>query len=89
MEARKVIIRGKVQGVFYRAFVREQALALGLSGWVMNQPDGAVCLVAEGPPDRLDALLECCRRGPDRARVGDIETESVSFEGLKGFEIRR
>lgn len=88
MEARKIIVRGKVQGVFYRAFVREQALALGLSGWVMNLPDGAVCLVAEGPMDKLDALQDYCRRGPARARVEDLETEGVSFEGLKGFEIR-
>jgi acylphosphatase len=89
MEARKIIVHGKVQGVFYRAFVREQALALGLAGWVMNQPDGSVCLLAEGRAEQLDALEAACRTGPPRARVDSLQVETPGWQGLRGFEIRR
>jgi acylphosphatase len=89
METRKIIVTGKVQGVFYRAFVREQALALGLSGWVMNQPDGSVCLLAEGPAQQLDALEAACRQGPPRARVDGLQVETLGPQGMRGFEIRR
>jgi acylphosphatase len=89
MEARKIIVRGKVQGVFYRAFVREQALKLGLAGWVMNQSDGSVCLVAEGPAGQLDALEHACRQGPPRAMVEGLQVQALESLGLQGFEIRR
>jgi acylphosphatase len=93
METRKIIVYGKVQGVFFRAFVREQALKLGLAGWVMNQSDGSVCLVAEGPGQQLDALEAACRTGPPKSRVDRLESEKVEGSGpgleYSDFEIRR
>ncbi len=64
-----IIVSGRVQGVAFRWHAQRMARQLGLTGWVRNQPDGSVRLVAEGPRDRLLALLQWARRGPDHARV--------------------
>ncbi len=72
-ERMELKIHGRVQGVAFRWYARSTALALGLTGWVRNQPDGSVRMVAEGPPEALDALLRWARRGPDRARVDRVE----------------
>lgn len=72
--ALRVVVTGRVQGVGYRAWIVRQARRLGLAGWVRNRADGSVELLAAGPPDALDALLEACRRGPPLARVEAIET---------------
>ncbi len=66
-------ISGRVQGVFYRAFTCEKARSLGLSGWVRNLPDGRVELVAEGPDEKVKALLQWCKQGPPAARVDHIK----------------
>lgn len=65
----EIVVSGRVQGVAFRWHTQRMARQLGLTGWVRNQPDGSVRLVAEGPHDRLLALLQWARRGPDRARV--------------------
>ena len=62
-------LTGRVQGVAFRWHAQRQARRLGLVGWVRNQPDGSVRLVAEGPRPELEALLAWARRGPDHARV--------------------
>jgi acylphosphatase len=83
-------VSGTVQGVCFRAFTREEARALGLSGWVRNLPDGRVEIEAEGPMDRVQALIAWCRQGPPSASVDDVD---VSFGDPKGeaggFAIRR
>lgn len=66
-------ITGRVQGVGYRVFARDAAAALGLVGYVRNQPDGSVCLVAEGPRPALEALLAECRVGPRFGRVTGVD----------------
>ena len=68
------IIRGAVQGVFFRASVVERARELGLVGWVRNRYDGAVEFVAEGDGERLLALRAYCESGPPGARVVSVET---------------
>src|SRR4051812_25501400 len=74
-EARlEAVVRGRVQGVGFRAFVRERARRLGLGGFVRNEWDGTVLVVAEGPRDRLEALLEALRQGPAGAWVSSVET---------------
>jgi acylphosphatase len=84
------VIRGKVQGVFYRTWTVETAQALGLAGWVKNLPDGAVELLAEGEDSRLAELLARCRRGPPSARVDTIEEEwSEAAGNFSKFEIMR
>ena len=66
-------VLGHVQGVGFRAFVVDQAQALGLAGWVRNRRDGAVELLAAGPEERVMALLESCKQGPPLAEVTGIE----------------
>jgi acylphosphatase len=68
-----LLIRGRVQGVFYRASARQEALRLGLTGWVRNCPDGSVELLAQGPRELCEALLRFCHEGPPAARVDEID----------------
>ncbi len=82
-------ISGRVQGVFYRASTYEEARRLGLTGWVRNLPDGRVELVAEGPDEAVDALIQWCRQGPPAARVDGIETiEEPPTGEFPDFSIR-
>jgi len=81
-------IHGRVQGVAYRMNARGQAVKLGLSGWVMNQPDGSVVLEAQGERPDLEALVAWCRRGPSGARVTSVEVGWVAtVPGEESFEI--
>lgn len=83
-------IRGKVQGVGYRASTAAMARELGLRGWVRNRNDGGVELCAEGERTQLDALVEWCRKGPAFARVDAIDLQWAAAQGdFAGFEIRR
>lgn len=70
---RHVIIRGRVQGVGYRAWTEHTALARGLSGWVRNRRDGAVEAVISGPAEAVAAMLDACRCGPYGARVDAVD----------------
>lgn len=82
-------IRGRVQGVGYRAFVRKQARALGLRGWVRNEQDGSVQAVVEGPRGDLGALRQMCDEGPPFARVDQVEAIWDDATGeFPGFDIR-
>jgi acylphosphatase len=85
----KLIISGRVQGVCYRWFTRDTAVELGLTGWVRNLPDGTVEAVVEGEKDKLEQLLGWCRRGPDLAKVTDIQAEWEEATGeFQDFSIR-
>jgi acylphosphatase len=84
---RRVIVRGRVQGVFFRDTVRRQAEARSVAGWAANRDDGAVEAVFEGEPDAVEALVDLCRRGPSRARVEDVEVLEEAPEGLSGFRV--
>jgi len=70
-----VAVRGRVQGVGFRWFVRERARSLGLRGWVRNRQDGSVEVLALGDDLALDKLREYLRSGPDGARVSDVEDQ--------------
>jgi acylphosphatase len=83
---RHVMIRGRVQGVGYRAWTERQALARGLEGWIRNRRDGGVEAVFAGPAETLVEMLEACRRGPADARVDAVE-EVVST--ADAFALRR
>jgi acylphosphatase len=85
---KRVIVSGRVQGVFFRDTTRQRAEAAGVAGWVRNTPDGAVEAVFEGEPGAVDELVEFCRRGPGRAEVAGIEVEEEQPEALSGFEVR-
>jgi acylphosphatase len=79
---RHVIIRGRVQGVGYRAFVEDMALPRDLEGWVRNQRDGTVEAVFSGPEDVVAAILEACWCGPPAARVEAVEATEGTAELL-------
>ncbi len=87
MKRAKVIVRGAVQGVFFRAGTRDRARSLGLSGWVRNRPDGAVEAVFEGDGQRVESMVAWCSRGPQGAQVEDVEVEWGEPRGDHGFSI--
>jgi acylphosphatase len=84
-----IIVKGKVQGVYYRASTQEKATELGLNGFVSNLPDGNVYIEAEGEAAILDRFLEWCKVGPARAKVETVEVKEETVEGFKKFEIRK
>ena len=91
MEAARayIIISGRVQGVFYRAFTRDLALTLNLNGWVRNLYDGSVEAVFEGEKKAIEQAIQECHSGPPGARVTDITVHWETFVGdQKGFMVR-
>ena len=86
--ARRVIVRGRVQGVFFRDSARRAAESRGVGGWVRNREDGAVEAWFEGEADAVEAMVEWARSGPSRAEVSAIDVEEVAVEGLERFEVR-
>ena len=82
-------VRGRVQGVGFRVYVAREAWRLGLVGWVRNEADGAVHVVAQGAPPDLDALLEALHQGPMGADVRDVRVaRGPATAGLTRFDIR-
>jgi len=84
---RRIVARGRVQGVFFRDSTRRKAESLGVSGWARNREDGAVEVVAEGEPDAVEALVDYVRRGPGRAEVSGVDVTEEEPEGLSGFRL--
>ncbi|MET0731138.1 MAG: acylphosphatase [Solirubrobacterales bacterium] len=87
MTRRRVVVSGRVQGVFFRDTTRRRAESGGVAGWARNRPDGAVEAVFEGDPEAVDQLVEFCRRGPSGAEVTSVEVVEEEPEGLSGFEV--
>jgi acylphosphatase len=83
-----VIVRGRVQGVAFRAATHRRAREVGAAGWVRNLPDGSVEAVFEGDPEVVRVMLEFCRTGPRHARVDALDDLEEPPEGLEGFEVR-
>lgn len=83
-----LVVTGRVQGVFFRAALREQAERLGLTGWVSNEPDGSVRAHLEGPAEAVDTVVEWCAQGPPAARVADVRREHGQLTAARSFEIR-
>ena len=86
--ARHVRISGRVQGVFFRAWTRDEAKALGVHGWVRNCDDGSVEAFVEGEADAVERLLVLIREGPAHARVDEFSAEEAEPEGHHGFDVR-
>lgn len=80
---RHVTIRGRVQGVGYRAWVEDEAIAQDLEGWVRNRRDGSVEAVFAGPTDVVTDMVTACRRGPPSARVDGIQDGAAGPDMLK------
>src|SRR5947209_17650859 len=88
IEARRFIVRGRVQGVGFRWFVEREAHLLGIAGWVRNNHDGSVEISAQGTRDQLSGLHSRLRERPPGARVDKVEVaESAPVQGLSSFRI--
>jgi len=85
---RRVVVRGNVQGVFFRDSCRREASSRGVAGWVTNRHDGAVEAVFEGDPEAVQALVDWCSGGPRGADVDSVDETTEEPEGLSGFRIR-
>ncbi|MFV2062470.1 MAG: acylphosphatase [Chloroflexota bacterium] len=82
-------VRGSVQGVGFRWFVQQEALRLGIEGWVANQSDGSVEVVAEGQPEALEDMLMLLREGPSGASISGVVARREPARGsLGGFHVR-
>ncbi|NML21033.1 acylphosphatase [Pseudoflavitalea sp. G-6-1-2] len=84
-----ITVKGKVQGVYYRQSTKEKALQLGITGYVKNQPDGSVKILASGTTEQLLQLVMWCKQGPARAEVASVDVETVAPHAFFGFSIER
>jgi acylphosphatase len=84
---RRVIVHGRVQGVFFRDTTRRMAQSRGVSGWVRNNPDGTVEAALEGEPEAVEAMVQFAREGPRGAVVETVEVVDEDAEGAAGFHI--
>jgi acylphosphatase len=85
---RRLLVHGRVQGVWYRGWAVGEARALGLDGWVRNRRDGSVEMLIQGEDETVDAMIARCRKGPPAARVERIEVSESDEAGPAGFAAR-
>ncbi len=85
---RRVVVTGRVQGVWFRESCREQATITGVGGWVRNRGDGCVEAEFEGAVDAVDRMVAWCRAGPPLATVDDVEVAEVEPAGERTFTVR-
>lgn len=88
MIRRRVVVHGRVQGVFFRDATRRRAESLGVAGWVSNRRDGAVEAAFEGEPEAVESMVAFAHEGPRGADVASVEVIEEEPEGLSGFSIR-
>lgn len=86
---KKIIVTGKVQGVFYRQSAKEQAEDLEITGTVKNCKDGSVEIIATGEPAQLDQFIGWCKRGPRQASVDNMEVVEMPLQKFNSFQIVR
>ena len=89
MKTIRLTIKGKVQGVFYRATAKDVADMLGIKGWVRNLPDKNVEVTATATDELLQKFIDWCKIGPPKARVDEVIVEDVGLQEFKGFMIIR
>jgi acylphosphatase len=83
-----LVVTGRVQGVWYRGSMQEEAHRLGVTGWVRNRADGTVEAEVEGAPDAVEAIVAWARRGPRGARVTDVAVRWLEPQDARGFVVR-
>jgi acylphosphatase len=84
---RRILVSGRVQGVFYRDTCRREAERIGVGGRASNLDDGRVEVIVEGEPDAVEAMIDWCRRGSDPANVTNIEVEEQEPQGEDRFHV--
>jgi acylphosphatase len=88
MIVRRMVVHGRVQGVFYRGWTVGTARTLGLGGWVRNRRDGTVEILVGGEEGAVHRMIELCRRGPSAARVERVDVAESGEEAPASFEQR-
>jgi len=89
MKTVRLVIKGKVQGVFYRATAKDIADQLGIKGWIKNLPDRNVEIRATATEDTLQKFIDWCKQGPPKASVDEVIVEELSAGEFNGFRIIR
>jgi acylphosphatase len=89
MPTRHLLIKGKVQGVFYRATAKEVAERIGITGWVKNTPEGHVEATVSGTENQVQEFIAWCRQGPQKAVVTGVDVQDVPDEFFTGFSVKR
>ncbi|PLW99155.1 MAG: acylphosphatase [Marinilabiliales bacterium] len=85
---KKIVVRGRVQGVFYRASAKKSARYYGIKGYVKNQADGSVLIHAEGKKINMQQFINWCKEGPPHAWVESIEVNEAEVKNYKLFEVK-
>lgn len=89
MKRVKITISGDVQGIFFRAFIKDRAIELGLTGYVRNTPDKKIEVIVEGHELKINKLIEQCREGPSGAKVVNVSTTTLPYTGeYKQFKVK-
>ena len=88
MQTLHIIVKGKVQGVFFRASAKDEALRLRISGWVRNTSEGNVEISVTGDREALNKFLNWCKHGPAKARVTEIICNKTAFQSFADFKIK-
>jgi acylphosphatase len=86
-KAIRLYIEGTVQGVFFRAFIKENAERYNLKGFVRNLDDGKIEVFLEGNPNDVNKMIELCKSGPKHSQIRKVEEKEEKFQGLKEFKI--
>ena len=89
VETLQIVIKGMVQGVYFRQSAKEQAMALGIKGTVKNSEDGSVNIIATGDHGHLQLLIDWCCKGPKQARVTGVHVEKIPLKSFEDFSIVR
>jgi acylphosphatase len=85
----KVVITGKVQGVYFRATAKQEAIKLNVHGYVKNQSDGTLLLELQGTEPTINSMIKWCHKGPILAKVDQVTTKDQAFQNFTSFEIIR
>lgn len=89
MKKLRIKVTGDVQGVFYRYSAKIEADKLGVTGWTVNEPDGTVLAIVEGPDEQIERFIQWCREGSPMAEVENIEITEEEYKGeFDKFEVR-
>ena len=86
-KAKRLYVSGTVQGIFYRAFIKENAERIGLKGFVRNLDDGRVEIFIEGNPDEVNKMIELAKKGPKHSVIKGVEEKTEKFQSFKQFKI--
>ena len=89
MKTVRLLIKGKVQGVFYRATAKDVADLTGVKGWVRNLPDNDVEIIATAPEDKLQKFINWCKQGPPKAKVDEVIVEELDLQEFNSFKVIR